>query len=353
MSDFFLKSDTEEIVNRISETAKDLSGKTILMTGGRGFLGRHYTEIFLMLNESILEKPVKVIVLDNFISAGEEGKNIPEYPNFEFIEHNVIEQFDPGCKVDYIIHAAGIASPFYYRANPIETLDVAIIGTKNMLNLAKSNNARITFFSSSEVYGDPDPKQVPMQESYRGNVSSMGPRACYDESKRVGETLCYIYHEYYGVHTNMIRPFNVYGPGMQENDYRVLPNFASRIKANLPLHIYGQGSQTRTFCYLTDAMVGFLLVNLRGVPGEVYNIGNPKPEISIDELVDNISSVLGRKVPCDIVNYPDSYPADEPMRRCPDIRKANLQLKYKPEISLKEGLRRFLDWSDGIYTGEM
>ena len=135
MSDFFLKSDTEEIVNRISETAKDLSGKTILMTGGRGFLGRHYTEIFLMLNESILEKPVKVIVLDNFISAGEEGKNIPEYPNFEFIEHNVIEQFDPGCKVDYIIHAAGIASPFYYRANPIETLDVAIIGTKNMLNL--------------------------------------------------------------------------------------------------------------------------------------------------------------------------------------------------------------------------
>ena len=151
----------------------------------------------------------------------------------------------------------------------------------------------------------------------------------------------------------MIRPFNVYGPGMQENDYRVLPNFASRIKANLPLHIYGQGSQTRTFCYLTDAMVGFLLVNLRGVPGEVYNIGNPKPEISIDELVDNISSVLGRKVPCDIVNYPDSYPADEPMRRCPDIRKANLQLKYKPEISLKEGLRRFLDWSDGIYTGEM
>ncbi len=353
MSDFFLKSDVEEIVSRISDMAKDLSGKTILMTGGRGFLGRHYTEIFLMLNDNILETPVKVIVLDNFISAGEEGRKVPEYPNIEFIEHNVIEPFDPGCKVDYIIHAAGIASPFYYRANPIETLDVAIIGTKNMLNLAREHNARITFFSSSEIYGNPDPKQVPMQESYRGNVSSMGPRACYDESKRVGETLCYIYHEYYGVHTNIIRPFNVYGPGMQENDYRVLPNFASRIKAGLPLHVYGQGDQTRTFCYLTDAMVGFLLVNLRGVPGEVYNIGNPKPEISIDELVQNIENVLGRKVDFDTVDYPDSYPADEPMRRCPDIRKANLQLEYTPEVSLTEGLSRFLSWSDGVYTGDM
>lgn len=353
MSTFLLPSDTEEVANRIAEAAQDLSGKTILMTGGRGFLGRHFMEVFHQLNETILDEPVKIIALDNFVSAGSEGRQIPDYPNVEFVEHDVIQPYDPGCKIDYIIHAAGIASPFYYRAHPMETLEVAITGTKNMLELARANHARLTFYSSSEVYGDPDPAHVPMQESYRGNVSSMGPRACYDESKRVGETLCYIFHEYYGVHTNIIRPFNVFGPGMQESDYRVLPNFASRIKAGEPLHVYGKGGQTRTFCYLTDAMVGFLLVSLRGVAGEVYNIGNPKPEITILELVQSIEKILGRPVPHNIIEYPDSYPADEPMRRCPDIRKAKLQLEYAPQVDLEEGLRRFLTWADENFVGEL
>ncbi len=352
MSSFLLPSDTAEIARRISDAAMDFSGKTILMTGGRGFLGRHFMDVFTHLNKHVLSEPVSLIVLDNFISSGAEGKQVPDNDNVQFIEHDVIEKFEFNGKLDYIIHAAGIASPFYYRAHPMETLDVAITGTKNMLQLAEVNNARFTFFSSSEVYGDPDPKHVPMQESYRGNVSSMGPRACYDESKRVGETLCYIFHEYNGVHTNIIRPFNVYGPGMQESDYRVLPNFASRIKAGDPLHVYGQGGQTRTFCYLTDALVGFLLVFLKGVAGEVYNIGNPKPEITILELVKRIEGVLGRDIPHDVIEYPDSYPADEPMRRAPDIRKAKLQLEYEPEVNLEEGLKRFLEWSDLNYIGE-
>lgn len=352
MSNFLLPSDTKEIANRIANTAEDYVGKTVLMTGGRGFLGRHFMDVFNYLNEHVLSDPVKLIVLDNFISSGKEGKRIPTHPNVEFIEHDVIQPFKFDGKIDFIIHAAGIASPFYYRANPMKTLDVAITGTKNMLELAEANNARFTFFSSSEVYGDPDAKHVPMQESYRGNVSSMGPRACYDESKRVGETLCYIFHEYNGVHTNVIRPFNVFGPGMQESDYRVLPNFASRIKAGLPLHVYGQGGQTRTFCYLTDAIVGFMQVFLRGVAGEVYNIGNPKPEISMLDLVKRIEEVLGKNISHEVIEYPDSYPADEPMRRAPDIRKAKLQLEYSPEVDLNEGLRRFLDWSDQNFTGE-
>ncbi|MDH5188680.1 MAG: NAD-dependent epimerase/dehydratase family protein [Rhodospirillaceae bacterium] len=352
MSTFSLPSDTEEIAKRVTTAAMDFSGKTVLMTGGRGFLGRHFMDTFNYLNEHILPEPMKLVVLDNFISSGKEGKNIPKFPHVEFIEHNVINKFEYSGKIDYIIHAAGIASPFYYRAHPIETLEVAITGTKNMLQLAEANNARFTFFSSSEVYGDPDAKHVPMQESYRGNVSSMGPRACYDESKRVGETLCYIFHENNGVHTNVIRPFNVYGPGMQETDYRVLPNFASRIKSGMPLHVYGSGGQTRTFCYLTDAIVGFLLVFLRGVAGEVYNIGNPKPEITILELVKRVETVLGKKVNHEVIEYPDSYPADEPLRRAPDIRKAKIQLEYTPEVSLEDGLKRFLDWSDKTYTGD-
>jgi UDP-glucuronate decarboxylase len=139
---------------------------------------------------------------------------------------------------------------------------------------------------------------------------------------------------------------------MQETDYRVLPNFASRIKAGQPLNVYGSGNQTRTFCYITDAMVGFLLVVLRGVPGEPYNIGNPKPEISMVELVHRIEKVLGKKVAHNIIEYPDSYPADEPNRRCPDIRKSKLQLKFEPSVELEDGLKRFFGWADKVYTGE-
>jgi len=349
---FSLQSDIDEVVRRISDAAKDFSGKTVLLTGGRGFLGRYFMEVFNRLNLEVLEKPVKLLVLDNLITAGQEGSQIPEFDNIEFVQHDVIQPFEFTDKLDYVIHAAGIASPFYYRAYPLETLEVAITGTRNMLELAEKSDARFTFFSSSEIYGDPDAKHVPMQESYRGNVSCQGPRACYDESKRVGETLCYIYHTQNGTKTNTIRPFNVFGPGMQETDYRVLPNFASRIKAGLPLNVYGSGDQTRTFCYITDAIVGFLLVVLKGVPGEAYNIGNLKPEISMIDLVDIIKGVSAKEITHNLIEYPDSYPTDEPMRRSPDIRKARLQLGFYPSVELEDGLKRFFDWTDQTYTGE-
>ncbi len=351
MSNFLLKTDIQQIVENLSDVSQNFSGKTILLTGGRGFLGRYFMEIFNQLNQKFLKEKTKVIVLDNLITSGKEGAEIPIYENISFQNHDVIKKFNFDHKIDYLIHAAGIASPYYYRAFPLETLEVAIDGTKNMLELAERNSARLTFFSSSEIYGDPDPKNIPTKESYRGNVSCTGPRACYDESKRVGETLCNIFHKIKGVHTNTIRPFNVFGPGMQETDYRVLPNFTSRIKANIPLQIYGTGHQTRTFCYVTDAMEGFIRVILNGVPGEAYNIGNPDPEISVIELIKKMEIILGKKVRYDIVNYPDSYPADEPTRRCPDIFKAKIQLKYKPKIEIEEGLRRFINWSDNVYLG--
>jgi UDP-glucuronate decarboxylase len=182
-------------------------------------------------------------------------------------------------------------------------------------------------------------------------VSCLGPRACYDESKRLGETLCGIFHELHGVPTRMVRPFNVYGPGMQETDYRVLPNFAGRIVAGKPLHVYGTGKQTRTFCYVTDAVVGFLKVLLHGTNGQAYNIGNPKPEVSMLELAKTMERVLGRPLDIVRVEYPDSYPSDEPQRRCPDISKASLQLGFTPQVSLAEGLRRFMDWAATAFTG--
>lgn len=230
MSDFLLTSDIEEIAQALDDKAQAFSGKTVMLTGGRGFLGRYFTEVFAHLNTSVLDKPCKMVVLDNLITAGAEGAKITEADNITFLEHDVIQPVDWDGDLDFIIHAAGIASPYYYRKYPLETLDVAITGTKNMLSLAQSHQARITFFSSSEIYGDPDPAHVPTPESYRGNVAAQGPRACYDESKRVGETLCYIFHENHGLATNTIRPFNVFGPGMQETNYRVMPNFANRIK---------------------------------------------------------------------------------------------------------------------------
>jgi UDP-glucuronate decarboxylase len=348
---FFLDSDIAEIADRLGDDALAFEGKTVALTGARGFLGRYFGEIFSYLNTHRLRSPCRVVGFDNLLTAGQAGEAIQTTEHISFVKHDVSKPTEWSGPLDYVIHAAGIASPFYYRAYPLETLDVAISGTRNMLELATRNHARFTFFSSSEIYGDPDARHVPTQESYRGNVSCRGPRACYDESKRVGETLCYIFHETYGTATMTIRPFNVYGPGMQETDYRVLPNFASRIKGAQPLNVYGSGGQTRTFCYITDAFVGFLLTIIHGVPGEAYNIGNPHPEISMADLVKTIGTVLGRPVEHNVIEYPDSYPADEPMRRCPDIRKARLQLKFEPQVPLEEGLRRFLSWSDRAYTG--
>jgi UDP-glucuronate decarboxylase len=351
MEKFFYDGDIEEIVKQLGDTAQAFEGKTVLISGGAGFLGRYFTETFAALNRGKLKKPVKVIAIDNLITSTGEGLGQSKDPNITFKQHDIIKPFDPGFKVDFILHAAGIASPHYYRKYPLETLDVAINGTRNMLELATKDKAKILFFSSSEIYGDPDQKYVPTQESYRGNVSCLGPRACYDESKRLGETLCRIYATQHKAETRMVRPFNVFGPGMKEKDYRVLPNFASRIVAGKPLSVYSTGKQTRTFCYITDAINGFLRVLVRGEAGEPYNVGNPTPEISMAQLVKEIEKVLEKDIPMELMDYPDSYPGDEPQRRCPDINKANIHVGYEPKIEFREGLRRYLKWALENYEG--
>ena len=348
----YLESDIVEIGTRLGQQARQLEGATVLLCGGHGFLGRYFIAAMKFLNREVLAKPCRLIVADNHITSGKMGAQTDGHDGYQFLLHDVIQPLELHEPLDYIIHAAGIASPYYYRKYPLETLDVAITGTKHLLQLATRHQLKgFLFFSSSEIYGDPDPAHVPTPESYRGNVSCLGPRACYDESKRLGETLCTIFHELHGVPTTIVRPFNVYGPGMQETDYRVLPNLASRAVGGQPLHVYGSGKQTRTFCYATDALVGFFKALLEGAPGHVYNIGNPVPEISMLELVKIVERLLGRALDVQLVEYPDSYPADEPQRRCPDINKARLQLDYHPAVSLEEGLQRFLGWAVKHYTG--
>lgn len=352
---FLLQSDIKEISDSLGEDVHMFSGKRILITGGRGFLGRYFTEVLTYINKHPLHdngmELCEIILLDNFITAGEQGRDLPDTNDVRFIKHDVTKPFYPEKPIDYIFHAAGIASPYYYRQYPLETLEVATTGLKNVLELARAQkNCKLSFFSSSEIYGDPDPANVPTAESYHGYVSCLGARACYDESKRLGETLVRIYHDKYGVNGNIIRPFNAYGPGMQKTDYRVLPNFAACISENKPLQIYGSGRQTRTFCYVTDAIRGFFQVLLKGRSGEPYNIGTPTPEISMTELAEKTQEIIGPHVKFDIISYPDSYPADEPNRRCPDITKAREQVGYDPVVTLDEGLRRFYSWTKENYV---
>jgi len=339
------------VAKRLGESARKFEGKTILITGANGFLGQYFLEAFVHLNKSFLKTPCEIVAADSHITNTTTNDSLGALP-YRFLLHDVTKPFPVEEKPDYILHAAGIASPMYYRRFPLETIEVATEGTRSMLELAhKSKSQGLVYFSSSEIYGDPDAANVPTAETYNGNVSSIGPRACYDESKRLGETFCSVYHKQFGVRVMIVRPFNVYGPGMKEADYRVLPNFANSIKAGKALNIYGTGHQTRTFCFVEDAILGFLQVLLSGRSGEAYNIGNPSPEISMRGLVELITKLSSRPVKCEFIPYPESYPAGEPMRRCPDITKAAKDVGFAPGVDLEHGLRTFLDWTQHAYTG--
>ena len=339
------------VAQRLGESARMFEGKTVLLTGANGFLGQYFLEAFVYLNKSVLKTPCDIVAADSHITNTTTNDSLGTLP-YRFLLQDVSRPFPTEEKPDYILHAAGIASPMYYRRFPLETIDVATLGTRQMLELArKSKSQGLVYFSSSEIYGDPDPAHVPTTEDYNGNVSCIGPRACYDESKRLGETLCSVYQQQFGTRVMIVRPFNVYGPGMKEADYRVLPNFANCIKAGKALNVYGTGLQTRTFCFVEDAILGFLQVLLRGRGGEAYNIGNPSPEISMRGLVELVRKVSVRPVECKFIPYPESYPAGEPMRRCPDIAKAAKDVGFAPGVNLEDGLRTFFGWTEHAYTG--
>jgi UDP-glucuronate decarboxylase len=328
----------------MESSIEKMYGKTVLITGAAGFLGRYFMSLLTYSNRLSNEKPITIIALDNYITSGKpSGNNILRNDeNVEWIVGDASIGSQLPNKFDYIIHTAGIASPEHYRANPLLTIDVTINVTKSLLERAKTDDSRMLFFSSSEIYGDPFPEFVPTNEDYRGNVSTRGPRACYDESKRLGETLCWIYQTYFNVHVCVARPFNVYGPGMMPKDYRVLPNFATQIAKKESLKIYGSGNQTRTFCYISDAIIGFMKILLDSKAPDVFNVGNPKPEVSMIELTEIIKKVIKDDFKVELIDYPSTYPADEPNRRCPDITRISENLGFQPKVSIEEGLARFL-----------
>jgi len=347
---YFLDEDLGLIVEKAKKSLDKLRGKTVLITGAAGFLGRYFVATFQLYNKNSTN-PINMIALDNHITSNALSRNDQRRkdPNIEWIYGDAELGAKLPDKIDYLIHAAGIASPEHYQANPLETINVSVNATQALLEKAKINNAKFLYFSSSEIYGDPEPAQIPTSEDYRGNVSCRGPRACYDESKRLGETICWIFETYFNLHVSVVRPFNIYGPGMMPKDYRVMPNFANAWLTNVPLKLYGGGNQTRTFCYITDAIDAFLKILIESKKSDVYNVGNPYPEISMIGLAELVKKIVDPKLKIEQIEYPKTYPKDDPNRRCPNINKLASELNFKPTVSLEEGIQKFFRWAELNY----
>jgi UDP-glucuronate decarboxylase len=322
----------------------------VLLTGCNGFLGNYFLNVLVNIIDANKEvkKTAKIIAIDNGITSSHK---IVQRDYIQYYDENLIGfDFNRLKPIKTIVHMAGLASPAQYKKYPLETIDVAVGVTRVLLEKAKEWESKFIFFSSSEIYGNPDSNNVPTKETYKGYVSCQGPRACYDESKRLGETLCYIYNQYYNVHTNIIRPFNVYGPGMSKYDYRMIPNLMKSAIEGKPVQIYGDGKQTRTFCYISDAVDAIVRIVENGQYGETYNIGRRDPEISMVELIDTFRKSTGSNIVLELVDYPENYPSDEPLRRCPDISKVEEHLNYSPQISLEDGLRKTWQWANENYS---
>jgi len=342
-----IEHDIKEIISKVDNDR--FSGKNILLTGGGGFLGTYFVKYFTQLNDlNILSSPCKLYVVENFIRGIPEWfSQMQQREDVILIEEDITKLTNLPTS-DFIIHAATIASPTYYRLHPIETMDANVIGLRNLLDFARQNPCEsFLFFSTSEIYGDPDPENIPTKETYRGYVSCTGPRACYDESKRYGETLCTNFHDQYNIPIKIVRPFNNYGPGLKLSDKRVIPDFFSNLLNNEKIEILSDGHVTRTFCYISDAITGYLQALLSDQNGEAFNIGTSEPEITMLELAKKISKVVKGDDDFEYehrVSQDKNYLTDNPQKRCPDITKAKQLLEYNPTVSLEDGLNRIYNF---------
>ena len=356
-----ITEDLELLTTQLQRELPTMSGSSVLIAGGAGFLGYYLVQAPLYWNrKNPTAPPIRVTVLDNFI-RGVPGwlTSLQGDPNLTLTKHDITQPLpeDIGDH-QYLIHAASIASPIYYRQHPIETMDANVGGLRHILNytLRQKEHGKpvrgVLFYSSSEIYGDPSPGDIPTPETYRGYVSCTGPRACYDESKRYGETLCVNFARQHGVPIKVARPFNNYGPGLKITDKRVIPDFARDILSGRDMVMLSDGAAKRTFCYVADAVAGYYKILVNGRPGEAYNVGVETPEISVTQLAGKLAD-LGRELfgyggrVVHQESQDKDYLVDNPNRRCPIITKARTELGYAPQVSLDEGLRRSLIWYSG------
>ncbi len=342
------KEDIAEVLGKKNLSA--FSGKTILITGGSGFLGTFYKLFFIYCNNQELISPVcKLISVDNYIKGTTTINDETQDDNLTILNHDLTVPL--GVKlgnrnIDFIINCSGNAAPKNYEAYPLETMEISTIGTKNLLELAFYKKAKILNFSSSEVLGTPAEDQIPTDENVAPSIISMDKRSPYDVTKLYIETLSWVFKNKYEVDCKVIRPFNVIGR-FSQNDYRVIPNFLNKISRNEKIEVFAPGTQTRTFCYYTDFIAGSLLV-LLNAKDILYHIGNPENEIGIFDLACKLQAVAGKSDLVALVETPVLY-KNEPKRRCPSVMKAQKELGYFPRVQLDEMLQRIYHWSKENY----
>jgi UDP-glucuronate decarboxylase len=365
-ADDVVRADLDHLCTVLQGAFEQMAGSRLLITGGAGFLGHYLVQAPLRWNRSAsCTAPIEVTVFDSFL------RGVPPWlttlaadPHLQVARYDVRDPLPADLgDYDYVVHAASIASPTYYRQRPIETMDANVNGLRSLLEYARARRdgqrpvRGFLFYSTSEIYGDPGPADIPTPETYRGNVSCVGPRACYDESKRYGETLSVNFARSFALPVTIARPFNNYGPGLKITDRRVIPDFARNIFRDEDIVLLSDGSPTRTYCYVADAVAGYFKILAHGRPGEAYNIGTDGPEISIAELAERLAAAAralfgyrGRVVRRQSLD-PD-YLTDNPTRRCPVIAKARDELGYAPSVALDEGLARTLIWYREHQTAE-
>lgn len=302
----------------------------IVVSGGAGFVGSH-------MCDRLLGEGHTVLALDNLITGAHKNvAHLQNDPNFSFQLQDVTEPFCVDGRVDAVLHMASPASPKDYLEHPIETLDVGSLGTRNMLELARQQQATFLLTSTSECYGDPHVH--PQVETYWGNVNPVGPRSCYDEAKRFAEAMTMAYHRKHGLRTNIARIFNTYGPRMKLNDGRIVPAFVDQALRGLPMTIFGDGTQTRSFCYVSDLVDGLYRL-MRSDERYPVNLGNPR-EMTVREFADSIQEITGSSLPLQFCPLPE----DDPKQRRPDITKAERMLGWSPKVSLQQGLELTLHY---------
>lgn len=349
MKQSIIEQDLEYIYNRLPEKC-GFKGSRIVVTGCAGFIGYTVMNFFNRYAEEL--GIISITGLDNFIMGRPKWLDRIAKNSRIHIKHFdvVSDRLDSVAgleEADYVMHMASIASPVYYRQHPLETLDSNVAGLRNLLDFYRGKKLKgLLFMSSSEIYGNPDEAHIPTSETYSGYVASIGPRACYDESKRIGETLCYVFSKEYEMPITIVRPFNNYGPGTRLNDKRVTADFVSSIMEGKDIVILSDGTPKRTFCYIADAVLGYFKALLYG-KFDYFNIGIEKPEISVNTLA-GLYAKAAQKV-CGYqgkVVYSKScdadYLTDNPQRRCPDMTKARKSLNFNPEIYIEDGIVRYL-----------
>jgi UDP-glucuronate decarboxylase len=337
-----VREDVDRICKDIRGALGALRGSTILVAGGEGFLPSYIVDALLHANAEGLDPPCHVISVDNRSTADPTRlAHLAGRADFELVVHDVTTPIVIRDKVDYIVHGASIASPSWYRERPLETIDVNVGGTRHLLELAREHDVMsFLYLSSSEIYGDPPHDRVPTTEDYWGHVSSTGPRACYDESKRLAETLCMTYFRLYETPVTIVRPFNVYGPRLRLDDGRVVPDFVRDALRGDAIRVLSDGRVTRSFCYVRDAVAVMLLLLTSAAGGEAFNVGNDE-EVTIAELAAVVAQESGSSLGITYGQSDDpAYLVDNPSRRAPDLVKVHAATGWQPSVSLREGIAR-------------